>query len=157
MRHRSCRLLQFFCVAAAYLPVYLFRLLLFDARATAKSSALILLNLSAAFDTVNHSILLSILSIMGITGRAHSWFESYLTGRSFKVSWLGHTSAAHHLTTGSVLGPLLFAIYTTSLGQIIRSHGFSYQCYADDTQLYRSFPPDDHTVSARISDCLSDI
>ena len=98
---------------------------------------------------------------MGITGRAHSWFESYLTGRSFKVSWLGHTSAAHHLATGvpqgSVLGPILFAMYTTTLGQIIQSHGFSYHCYADDTQLYLSFPPDDHTVSARISDCLSDI
>src|SRR4029434_6711037 len=53
--------------------------------------------------------------------------------------------------------PLLFAIYTTSLGPIIRSHGFSYHCYADDTQLFLSFPPEDTTVSARISDCLADI
>src|SRR4029434_10041763 len=100
------------------------------ARAAAQSSALVLLELSAAFDTVNHRILLSILSSMGISGKAHSWFESYLTGRSFNVSWQGQLSVPHHLTTGvpqgSVMGPLLFAIYTTSLGPIIRSHGFSY-------------------------------
>jgi len=97
---------------------------------------------------------------MDISGRAHSWFESYLTWCSFNVSWQGQLSVPHRLTTGmpqgSVMGPLLFAMYTTSLGPIIRSHGFSYHCYADDTQLYLSFPPDD-TASARISDCLSDI
>src|SRR4029434_10524606 len=127
----------------------------------AQSSALVLLDLSAAFDTVNHRILLSILSSMSISGKAHSWFESYLTGRSFNVSWQGQLSVPHRLTTGvpqgSVMGPLLFAIYTTSLGPIIRSHGFSYHCYADDTQLFLSFPPEDTTVSARISNSLADI
>ncbi|KAI2642978.1 hypothetical protein H4Q32_030860 [Labeo rohita] len=117
------------------------------AKADSRSSVLILLDLSAAFDTVNHQILLSTLSSLGITGIPLHWFESYLTGRSFRVAWGREVSKAHHLAAGvpqgSVLGP--------------QAHGFSYHCYADDTQLYLSFQPDDPTVAARISGCLVDI
>ncbi len=99
------------------------------AKADSKSSVLILLDLSAAFDTVNHQILLSTLSSQDITGIPLRWFESYLTGRSFKVAWGGEVSTEHQLVTGvpqgSVLGPLLFSTYTTSLGPIIQAHGFS--------------------------------
>ncbi len=117
------------------------------AKADSKSSVLILLDLSAAFDTVNHQILL-ILSSLDITGIPLRWFESYLTGRSFRVAWGGEVSKAHNLVTGvpqgSVLGPLLFSTYTTLLAPIIQAHSFSYHFYADDTQLYLSFRPDDH-------------
>ncbi|KAM9522502.1 uncharacterized protein ACWYII_042649 [Salvelinus alpinus] len=118
-------------------------------------------NLSAAFDTVNHQILLSTLSELGISGAAHAWIASYLTGRSYQVAWRESVSSPRALTTGvpqgSVLGPLLFSLYTKSLGSVITSHGLSYHCYADDTQLIFSFPPSDDQVANRISACLADI
>ncbi len=130
------------------------------ARVDSKSSILILLDLSAAFDMGNHHLLTSLLA-KGISGTTLQWFESYLSDRSIKVSWRGEVSKSQHLTTGvpqgSVLGPLLFSVYMASLGSVIQKYGFSYHCYADDTQLYLSFHPDYPTIAARISACLTDI
>ncbi|KAI4903046.1 hypothetical protein NFI96_033410, partial [Prochilodus magdalenae] len=92
------------------------------ARSAKLSSVLILLDLSVAFDTVNLKILLSVLTEHGITGTAWKWFESNLEDRHYQVTWNGSTSAPCRLSTGvpqgSVLGPLLFSLYTFSLGKV---------------------------------------
>ena len=87
-----------------------------------------LLDLSAAFDTVDHDILLQRLqTTFGIDGWVLKWLRSFLTDRTQVVAFRGSTSAStmllHGVPQGSVLGPLLFLLYTANIAAIVESHG----------------------------------
>ena len=109
-----------------------------------KATIVLLIDLSAAFDTVDIDMLLDILEKdIGIVGTALQWFRSFLVGRSQCVKIENSLSdtlpVLFGVPQGSVLGPVLFNIYASSLSPVIRNFGFNTSGYADDNTAYKSF------------------
>ena len=97
----------------------------------------IFLDLSKAFDTVNHSILLSKLDLYGIRAGENQWFKSYLSKRKQKVFVNGVESNFFSLNSGvlqgSILGPFLFIVYINDM--VRATNYFTVRLFADDTSL----------------------
>ncbi|KAI0238381.1 hypothetical protein LSAT2_010939 [Lamellibrachia satsuma] len=130
-----------------------------------QGTTLVLVDFSAAFDTINHDILIRRLRLRyGFVGKALDWIISYLQERTQRIVIGGQSSSTTTLTAGvpqgSVLGPLLFSLYVQPIGDIIRAHGLFFHHYADDLQIYSHFDLNPSALAAvvqQMEDCLDDI
>ena len=123
--------------------------------------ALVMLDLSAAFDTIDHNILFHRLEFnFGIKGNALSWLKSYLSDRVQSVSisnvYSDNTKLTCGVPQGSVLGPLLFSLYVSPLSDVANRHNMLHHFYADDSQLYVSFDPKSSFSFQAIESCIAD-
>ena len=125
-----------------------------------RRSMIVLLDLSAAFDTIDISTLLCRLQhTFGISGSALLWLKTYLEGRTQYVRVGSDRSSAvsceFGVPRGSVLGPMLFAAYIAPIAGVISSFGIHHTQYADDTQLYIELRDND-TIS-RLNECFRSV
>jgi hypothetical protein len=123
-----------------------------------KQCILLSLDISAAFDLLDHFCLLQrATELFGLDDNVINWLKSYLNGRISYVCFRNCRSSSVGCNTGvpqsSVSGSLLFSIFTSPVGQLISSFNISYHQYADDTQLYTSVDPSSSTHITRLSSC----
>ena len=128
-----------------------------------KEVLLVLLDFTSAFDTIEHTTMHDRLKhLYGLGGTVLKWLKSYLSDRVHVVKVRDSLS---DLVTdncgvpqGSVIGPMLYTLYSAPIFSIIEAHGLSSMLYADDTQIYVTFRPQDQEEAImKLNNCLTDI
>ena len=128
-----------------------------------RGTLLVALDMTAAFDTIEHSVLLDRLrNSFGVSGVAINWIESYLADRTqfvrFQSACSTSTTCVCGVPQGSVLGPLLFVTYTAPMANIASQYGVSYHQYADDTQVYVAVSKSSiSTTTDNLQNCMSTV
>ena len=126
-------------------------------------SLLGLLDLSAAFDCVDHTILLQRLhSVFGLTDVVLQWIESFLSDRTQQVAFNGQLSATQPVLfgvpQGSVLGSLMYVLNTAELAKVVARHGLQMHQYANVIQIYMYTTTGDAASAVDcFSACLTDV
>jgi Reverse transcriptase (RNA-dependent DNA polymerase)/Endonuclease-reverse transcriptase len=131
---------------------------LFSSADSSHATLLVSLDLTAAFDTINHGKLVTRLSNeYGFSGNVLSWIETYLLGRKQFVKVGPSSGTTTSCTTGvpqgSVLGPLLFSVYISPISRLIASYNIQHHKYADDTTLYVRLEPGSSSICPNLESC----
>jgi hypothetical protein len=123
---------------------------------------LLLIDLTSAFDTVDHQLLVRKLELCNVRDNALRWFKDYLNERSQMVNIGSRKSSYRSIESGvpqgSVLGPVLFSVYMKGIGEEVNKHGFQYKLYADDVMIYLSCSVQDiDNALVRLERCVTDV
>jgi len=126
-----------------------------------KTTALLALDISAVFDSIDLLILLERCKDFGVNGIVLNWQTSFITCHSQHIGVVAARSTSVSCLSGvrqdSVHGPLLFAMYILPIINIVTAHRLRYQQYADDTQQYMALRPGVGSTFDALSRCVDDL
>ena len=124
-------------------------------------TALLALDVSAAFDAVHHETLLDrACTVFGVNDVALDWIRSFVSGRTQQIVVGSEKSTVFASSSGvpqGSVGPMLFSMYVSPVGDVVAQHRVHFHQYADDMQLYVALRPQDCVSIPSLEQCATDV